>query len=101
MLCGIIFLDDKGLQFIEHINVAEINRLSFRDPRNIDAGTYIYMRNNDVLYTPETMDILAPRIEMTWREAASILMADIYMRMAQEENREISIKRSKRKPRGK
>jgi hypothetical protein len=97
MLCGIIFIDEKGMQFIEHINVAEINRLAFRDPRNIDAGTYIYMRNNDILYTPETMDIIAPRIQETWREAAAVLMADIYFRMAQEEQREIELR--KKKPR--
>lgn len=100
MFCGIIFLDQEGKTYIEQINVGYISRFSFVDNKNVDAGTYIHMKTNEVLFTPEPMDRLAPRIEMTWREANALLLGDVLRQMVEEEHQELQVKKT-RKPRKK
>lgn len=95
MFCGIIFIDDSGLKFVNHINVAEISLIKFNNPKNIEEGTILHMRNGDILWTPETMDRLAPRIKETWNEAAILIYTEICVRMKIEEEKELKIKKAR------
>lgn len=93
MFLGVRFTDNKGTDYIEPINVCHVIRLAYIDIKNVDAGVYLHMRNGDVLPTPETMDILAPKIEAVWKEAAQIVLTQLAFEVADQDIEK------KRKPR--
>lgn len=95
MFLGVKFITDKGVEYIEPINVCHVIRISYIDIKNVDAGVSLHMRNGDVLPTPETMDIIAPKIESVWREAAQIVLTQLAFEMADQDIEK------KRKPRKK
>lgn len=95
MFLGVRFTTDDGMEYIEPINVCHIARLSYIDIKNVDSGVKLHMRNGDVLPTPEPMDIIAPKIESVWREAAQIVLTQLAFEMADQDIEK------KRKPRKK
>jgi hypothetical protein len=84
MFMGVTFLDEKGHKYIEPINVTHIIRVSFLDVKNPDAGVNFHMRNGDVLPSTDTMDVVAPLMDQTWKEAATIVLTQVYIEMAEQ-----------------
>lgn len=62
MFVAIEILDEQGNEYIEKFNAFHITRISISDPRNVDAGSYIYLRTGDMIYTTYPIDILDQKI---------------------------------------
>lgn len=91
------FLEDRT-HYDEWINAYNINEVNFYNPRNIEQGIVIVMKNNRQIYVEETMDKFAPRLKKVVEESAVVMYADV---MAQMLERDLAMRTRKRQPRKK
>lgn len=73
MFIAVEFNSSEG-RYVEHVNVTHVTRLSFRDAKNVDAGTKIHLRTGEILKSSIPMDIIHGMIDEAWKEMASIIV---------------------------
>ena len=81
MFLPIEFQDQDG-PYIEHLNVTDISRISFVNPRNPDAGSKIHLRTGEVLKTTMPFDVLSQEIDDAWESGSTLILTSIMMEKA-------------------
>lgn len=77
MFVTIQFESEDKLPFYEPVNIFYIQQIEYVDVTDIDLGCLLKMKDGRELFTPETMDILKPRLDDYSRQYCSILLSQV------------------------
>jgi len=77
MFVGIKFASTDGIEYFEPINIFYIQQLKFFNVKNPDGGCYVVMKDGQHHYTPESMDILLPKIKEEYINSSAIILSQL------------------------
>lgn len=79
-----ITAEEDGLQAGQNINVMHIVRFCLANPRNVDSGTQIYMKDGTYWETSLTIDVVQSRIDRVVERFGNQILVSYLSEMMQE-----------------